>query len=788
MIKKCCTIVPILCCAIFVSVTAHSQITGTIYGTVKDPSGAVLPGATVTAASPNLLRSNVFAVTDEQGRFRIRGLPAGIYTVSVDLSGFDVSTVENIRLDIDANQQVNIVMQLEGVTEAVTVMAETPLVEVKSSSLAEAIKPEVIDMMPLKGRQFLDLVSLVPGTAPAPPEASGQGAGVTVFGERTVTNSFLVDGMENNDDFTRSFAEFYVQDTIQEFKVVIGGYNAEYGRASGGVVNVITKSGSNSIQGRAFLFARDDALNASNVEGQDPPELQRTELGGTLGGPIKSDKAWFFGAAQRVKETRGLNFNLAVVPAIVQDGWFSPTPGGENFGAAPDLQHNTFFGKVNHEFDSSNNLFATININLLENLNVIPARDRMELPGPPGSVALPSIASNVETNSYSATGRYTKFFGTSAFLESSFRYVRNRFQENAEKEPGAETIAGGTFTPQGTQFWLANAANAPGADRKLERYQWAEGLSLFKSTTDWGTHDLKLGMDVNWIKLDRNFVPVYTMIVANTMYEGNYQDLDIGTVEMQRGVTAFTDNRTRTEASNTNIATYGQDTWEIRPGLTINAGLRYDYSTLFNEDKNNLSPRIGFAWDPNNDGATVIRGSFGIYFDQNILDLAVRIPELGGIEPAEYSFQSIPRGASTYNNPQIGANGPLQAGGTRWLANPAFFSAILPEGLTLTSGNISVTGQGRPFVVYELLGIPVDDPVNPPLLEYDSIAELTGGRLTPEEAVQIINDAFPGAECDQFAWDETPPPGSIIGDNRYLIFKFRQCGPSVDRRATLEHP
>ena len=766
----------------------EAQITGTLYGTVTDPSGAVLPGATVTATSPNLHRTDVFAVTNENGRYRLTALPAGVYRLTVELSGFASKQLSDIRLGIDEDLEVNIVLALEGVEEAVTVIGESPVVDVKDSGLSGSIKPEVIDNMPLNGRQFLDLVLLVPGTAPRP-ASSGQGSGATVFGERSVTNSFLVDGMENNDDFTRDFSEFYIQDTIQEFKVELGGYAPEFGRASGAVANVITRSGTNDLQARLFLFGRDDALDSSNVEGQDPPDLRRTEVGGFLGGPIKKDKTWFFGAGQRFKETRGNNFDLAQVPAIIESGWFSPTSGAEDFNVNPTARRITAFGKINHQFTSTSQLLGTININLGQQNDEIPAQDRRQLPGPPGTIALPSIASDVENNSYSATTRHTKFFGNAGFLESSFRYLRTRFQENTEKEAGAETVAAATFNALGqAQFWLLNAPNAAGADRLQERYQIKETYSSFRDTSS-GSHELKLGVDYNRVNLNRNFVPVQTAIVANTMFENVFNQIqDVSTVEFQRGVTTFQDNRTRTKAHNNIIALFGQDAWEVAPGLTINAGARYDYASLFGDDKNNLAPRVGIAWDPKKDGATVIRASFGIYYDQNILELAAAVPELGGIQEAGWSFQSIPRGGSTFQNPLIGAFGPLQAGGTRWLANPKFFSYILPEGVTKSSGGITITGKGQPYVVYDLLGIPVTDPKNPPILAYDSIGELTGGRLTPEEAVRILNDFFPGASCDQFVWDEGAPEGSIVGNDRFLDFLFRQCAPGIDRINTLERP
>ena len=150
---------------------------------------------------------------------------------------------------------------------------------------------------------------------------------------------------------------------------------------------------------------------------------------------------------------------------------------------------------------------------------------------------------------------------------------------------------------------------------------------------------------------------------------------------------------------------------EWRP-FTLNFGLRYDISTLLSEANKNFGPRIGFAWDVGNRGKTVVRGAYGRYFDQTILEAAVFTPEPGGIQLASFDFQLIPRGGSFYNNPGIGAFGPLQDSGTLWLANPKFYSYLIPAGDTRTAGNQTIVGLGQPYIVYQLLGIPVPDPTN----------------------------------------------------------------------------
>ncbi len=765
---------------------AAAQITGTLRGTVTDAQGAVLPGATVAVTGAALRRSDVVEVSGAEGRYRIAGLSAGTYDILVTLPGFTDRRLTGIRVGVNDDVVVDVTLAVAGVAETVTVVSEAPVVDVSQTGLAQAVTTETIENMPLNGRQFLDLLGLTAGTAPRP-ATSQQGSGVTVFGERSITNSFLVDGMENNDDFTRDFAEFYIQDVVQEFKVELGGYQAEFGRASGAVANVVTKSGTNQFQVRAFLFGRDDGLDSSNVQGQDPPELRRTEVGGYLSGPIVRDQTWFFGATQYLKETRGTNFDLSRVPQVIRDNWFSPTA-KEDFDIKPVLETVTTFGKVNQRFGSKNQLFATTNINLGTRSNFVPSPEAAFGTPPPGSIALPSTASDIENNSYSVTARNTTFVSNTSFVESSFRYLRNRAQENSEKTRGAEQLFPGTFNVLNQPtFWLSNASSIGILDRKSERYQFAGVFNLFKDFARGGRHDLKFGLDINRVLLDRDFLPPQTMIIANTFNQNNYQSLDLSTVEIQRGLTSTLGDKTRTKVGNTVLGLFGQDSWEIATGLTINAGFRYDYASLFSEDKNNISPRVGLAWDPFKSGRTVVRSSYGLYYDQNILELATSVPELGGLQFTSWSQQIIPRGASTFDNPAIGAFGPLQGGGTRWLANPKLFSFLLPAGAVRSSSGISITGQGQPYIIYDLLGIPVSDPRNPPILSFNTISQLTGGRHTPTSALAVLNGFFPGATYDQFVWDDQPPAGSILKD-RHLVFRFRTAGPGISRVTTLQHP
>ena len=329
---------------------AAAQVTGAIAGTIKDASGAVLPGVTVTVTGPALQRASATAQSSSDGTYRVALLPPGIYDVKFELAGF--TAVSRRAIDVAINQQTTVDASLAvgGLTESVDVSGATPLVEVNRSDLTSRVTSRTIDALPLNGRNFVDLVGLAPGARPVP--EGQQGANVSIFGERGSAVSFLVDGADNNDPLNGGASLRYTQDSIREFEVITTGYEAEFGRAQGGVVNIATRSGTNDLDGRAFWFRRDDALDSSNVEGQEPPALGRNQWGGTLGGPVKRNKAFFFGSFERLDETRAVNIDRSKIPAFVQSG--IATPGGvEDFGVGPDTGAYTLVGKFDYTINNA---------------------------------------------------------------------------------------------------------------------------------------------------------------------------------------------------------------------------------------------------------------------------------------------------------------------------------------------------------------------------------------------------------------------------------------------------
>ena len=587
--------------------------------------------------------------------------------------------------------------------------------------------------------------------------------------------------MDNNNLFSRDFAEFFVQDAIQEFQILLGGYTAEFGRAQGAVANVITKGGTNDFHGRAFYFARNDALDSSNIPHQNPPALSRNDVGGTLGGPVLKNRLFFFDAFNYFEEKRGVNFNTSILPPIVQSGYFTPATGGvEPFGTVPADHRYTNFFRLDQRINDKNQLYFAANINRIDSLSFLPPASQAFFSPPPGTLALPSTESDLFTPTTSVALRHTLFLSNSMFLESGFRWSRLAFRENTDKpQGGAEQIFPITFIPT-FQIWESNS-NAVGlTDQKQNRFEWSENFSHTLSK-----HSLKFGVGLLRTSMYERYDAPASIILGNTILDQNFQTLG-HMIDMQKFIAPVVGSDLA-HATDGLWGVYVEDAWRMAPSFTLNFGLRYDISTLLSEANKNFGPRIGFAWDVGNRGKTVVRGAYGRYFDQTILEAAVFTPELGGIQLASFDFQLIPRGGSFYNNPGIGAFGPLQDSGTLWLANPKFYSYLIPAGDTRTAGNQTIVGLGQPYIVYQLLGIPVPDPTNPPVLTAESIPQLTNGSVTAQQALQILNNFFPGPSGPQFDFLPDQGPHSII-TGESLVFKNRGAQPHIDTIQTIQHP
>src|SRR3984893_4932141 len=290
--------------AIASGVRAQTQITtGTIQGTVLDANGAALPGATVELknADTNFVRT---ATTDEEGRFVALQMPPGRYTLTVSKTGFATLVVEKADLTVGQAMNLPLSMKVSQVEERVTITA-SPTVDTIKTESSTTLNELAVSTTPILGRKFEDLLTLTPGVSVV---QGPDGDEITFAGQRGVFNNVSLDGGDYNNGFfgeqmggQRAAIDITLE-AVKEFQVVATGANAEYGRTAGGVVNVITKSGTNQVSGSLFHFQRLEGLTSNTSDGKPLTDFHREQFGGTMGGPLVKDKAFFFGAFEGIRE------------------------------------------------------------------------------------------------------------------------------------------------------------------------------------------------------------------------------------------------------------------------------------------------------------------------------------------------------------------------------------------------------------------------------------------------------------------------------------------------------
>jgi outer membrane receptor protein involved in Fe transport len=730
---------------------AAAQVTGSIAGTVRDASGAVLPGVTVTVAGPSLQRESESGSTAADGTYRIPLVPPGVYQVKFQLSGFSPVTRTEVEVALNRQTTLDEAMSVAGVSESVQVSEVVPVIEVTRSDMSSRVESRTIDALPLNGRNFVDLVALAPGARPVP--EGQQGANVSIFGERGAAVSFLVDGAENNDPLNGGPALRYTQDSVREFEVVTTGYEAEFGRAQGGVVNIITRSGTNQLNARGFWFRRDDALDASNVPGQDPPKLARNQWGGTAGGPIVRNRAFFFGSFERLDETRGVNLNRSVIPAWVQSGIATPS-GTEDFNLGPQTGAYTLVGKVDYNLNASNRLSITGNGN---NQDV-----SGEISSPvAGTQALPSAAATTGNKGYAFIARETATMGGSTFLESTVGYTHDRSGRNLEQTARSEPIL---LLLRSPGFLQTGAPFGGQSLRQPDRLQLSESLTHL-ITGSHGSHQLKAGWDFNRVTLTG-----YDQVTNDVEYSAAFLAPDAGDIMAdafrrlgfaQPVARFFTLPATPGGSLDLNIgsnatAFYGQDRWDVGHGVTVDAGLRYDYDSLFGGDKNDIAPRIGIAWDIDNQHTTIVKANWGLFYDRNLLSAAATVPEKGGVFTRSVFDVALPRLGSAYTDSLID------------LVITSGFPTATP-GVRTPAENPAYTGfanalRNDPLALYRLLGIAVPDATKPPVVTADNVQQLSG--KTPAQALAVLESTYPGTDFEFF----DVPGGSLVGNRVLSIF------------------
>src|SRR5258706_10447048 len=607
----------LIACLLLAAIAAFPQsqaTTGNIEGRVTDPNGAAVPTVTITATNQETGLSKS-TNADESGDFRIIFLPPGKYRVTTSgAQGFAGADFSNVTVTVGGKTPLDIQLKVGGTTTMVDVAAEGQIVETTRTSVSSTVNERAIENLPVNGLNFLDFATLTPGVVRDPTRAGD----LAVGGQKGTFNSLQVDGADNNNTFFgQSFGRTgtrppyqFSEESVQEFQVNQNGFSAEFGRAGGAIINVVTKSGTNQWHGSAFEYFRDESLNSNTpiltARGVKRPKSQINQFGGTLGGPIKKDRAFFFAAFDGQRSN---------IPNIVDAPNFFAQPAAIQSLLAPKMvtyqvgrDQNVYMIKTDIRLNTSNQLVLRFNQqNFTGNNN--------ENGGP----------LSVQEHSGNSVAKTTTFSGSLTSTLTNQLVNEFRFQFGRDREPGtANSDVTEARIQTGGGFLQLGRNNFSPRETTIKRVQFIDNLSYTR-----GAHNLKFGADLNFDRIF-NFFPglfsgqytfnSYALFASNTpaSYTQNF------------GGTGTLGGTTKP-----NLNDYGfftQDDWRVNPKLTLNLGLRYDYqklaaptvnnpsaalaavglnTTTAVHDANNFAPRFGFSYAI--DEKTVIRGGYGIF-------------------------------------------------------------------------------------------------------------------------------------------------------------------------------
>jgi Carboxypeptidase regulatory-like domain len=601
--------------ALLVSTNVLAQTpTGTILGSVKDGQGGVVPGATVTATNTGTQFSRT-VVTDDAGEYALRLLPVGNYQVSVTIPGFKNFTQSGIALEVGRNARVDATIELGAVSETVSVIGDSPLVDTASATLARTVGQNEVLNLPLVNRDLYALLSITGGvTANSSQNAlGGPEQNTTINGSGNAqmgTVNFQLDGGNNTAGLRGTGNPAPNPEAVQEFRVLTNGYSAEYGRYSAGVVDIVTKSGTNIFHGAIFDFYRNESLNSARwappgVTGTKDP-LDRKQFGGAVGGPITRNKTFFFVSYSGLRQEETYYRNTAVVPtAAERAGDFSASaskprdpvtgvafpgniiPGNRFDVAAKTIQDrfvpssnlpNNFYEvrapdpirtnegtlKVDHQLSTSQSL--AFSYFQLRGVDTQPLT---------GTGNIPWVDRDFEWTQHNVNGSHTWILGPSTINQLRGNYVR-QFGARVNNPTTSLADLNSKFTPQGdptlpritvTGFFTAQTAIA-GPDAGSNYTGVKDVLSITK-----GKHSLKIGGDVSYEAIIHDtLLDNYGVFAFNGSKTGNaYADFLLGLP-----ATMTQDAPVRKTDNGMYLSAFAQDDFRIHSRVTLNLGVRYD--------------------------------------------------------------------------------------------------------------------------------------------------------------------------------------------------------------------
>jgi outer membrane receptor protein involved in Fe transport len=613
---------------------ANAQtVTGTIFGKVADSSGGVLPGVTVTVTSPQLIGGAQTRVTSATGEYRVPALPPGTYEATFELSGFRGIVRSDIVLEAGATIPVDATLDVASVAETVTVNAAQSTIDTKSAQTREMATKDIIENIPTPGRTFVEVLDLLPGVTDGGYNVATTGTN-SVNGGGDRENSFTIDGVNLNDPLVAYPATDLSLDLIQEVQVTTSGMSAEFGSASGAVFNVITKSGSNTLHGQVSDYYRGKSLQSTNIT----PELKAqgikvgtqltkdNEASGTLGGPLLRDRLWYFGNYQRIDQDQTL---IAFPPTI-------------------QATQDAAFLKVTNQLSPANKLEGFYQYRL-----------RYDYPFQPElTLGDPSVYRKQRQSNNTINVKWTSVLTDRTFLEARGSIAnQRRFTDFSNAGPNSYGYID-EVTNISTGGWFRDLAQPGNRNTRQVKVD----LTHFASNWGYGSHDLKMGGSYDWL-IDQEVRNWRAGAMVMLMLNGVPDRVRLGNspVDQNGNVDQF--------------SAYVQDQWSVNNRLTLNLGVRAESlrggypkggaggvnfpRVEFPAKRDlvtfkNVAPRLGAAYDVSGDHRTVVRATFGRYYNQ------LYVGEFGAAIP--YAF-----GSKTYTWSDVNGDLIYQPGEERTL-------------------------------------------------------------------------------------------------------------------------
>jgi outer membrane receptor protein involved in Fe transport len=687
-------------------VNVFAQSTATLTGTVTDPQGAIVPGAKVTVRSQATGIERT-AQTGEDGNYQIASLPPGVYTVEVQAQGFQTQTASGLVVEVARTVAQNFQLTVGSVSQTVTVVSDTPVVETATTSVGQVIDQKTVQEIPLNGRHMVDLGLLVPGTV-APNPATGfltapiRGQGSLAFntaGQREDTTNYQINGINLNDMVQNQITFQPSISTIQEFKVDNSTFSAEYGRNSGAIVNVATRSGTNAFHGELFEFFRNEALDARNFFDLKKPPFKRNQYGLSLGGPVYlprfgeggrpvmsgKNRTFFFFSFEGLRQRQGLTAN-SQVPTTAQRAAATDPVTRRLYALIPlpnatDARGNPIFvGSATAPVDLDQwTLDLSHNLGTNDRLHGYYAYQtdlrRESLSG----TTIPGFGDTRKGRRQLFTLNETHTFGPNLVNEARLgvNRISISFLPNAALNPASFGINTGINDAIGLPVINVTSIGLTFGGPAAEPQGRGDTTYVLSDTLNYlrGKHSFKFGGEVRRF-LNNNF-----SIDPGTFTFTNVNTFNAGTAS----AFAITQGSSTNSITSDAMGLFVQDNYKLRPNLTLELGLRWDWNKtpterfdrfvvfdpttvslrrvgtdidkIYHENDKNFEPRLGFAWDPWGDGKTSVRAAYAVLVEQPITSIASATSS----NPPLAIPVALPAGTTTTF---AGALNQVKAGGT----------------------------------------------------------------------------------------------------------------------------